>query len=133
MHGDSLCTDDREYMKVRELLRSDAFQADFLSKPVEQRLAFAQNARKESQAHTSSTAVDIMDVNAAAVKQTMEAHGVKTLIHGHTHRPACHDIELAIGPAKRWVLGDWDKQTGWRITSDASGLQLEQFTFDQVA
>jgi UDP-2,3-diacylglucosamine hydrolase len=131
MHGDSLCTADTEYMKVRAMLRNPAVQQDLLSKPLEERAAIAQQARGESQAHTRAhtreSAADIMDVTPAEVIKAMQAAGVKTLIHGHTHRPATHQVELTDGQrGQRIVLGDWDK-LGWRLIAQKSGFKLESF------
>lgn len=121
MHGDSLCTADTEYMKARATLRSKAFQADFLSKGLKERAAFANQMRGESKNHTRETAADIMDVTPSAVEDAFISAGVDLLIHGHTHRPNHHKVELAgqtentqttdTGPAlshaDRFVLGDW--------------------------
>ena len=94
MHGDSLCTLDVEYMKARALLRSEAFQTDFLDKPLAERAAFASQIRGESQSHTRQAASDIMDVTPSAVEHTFNHFGVDLLIHGHTHRPAHHTLML---------------------------------------
>ena len=69
---------------------------------------------------------DITDVNLGAVAHTMRAKGVLTLIHGHTHRPAIHDLMIDGQPAKRIVLGDWDK-AGWALEVDENGKRLESF------
>ena len=57
-----------------------------------------------------STAPMIMDVNAGAVAATFAKRSVSTLIHGHTHRPAIHSLEVAGRPVTRIVLGDWYTQ-----------------------
>ncbi len=110
MHGDLLCTDDLEYMKFRNLVRDPQWQQAFLAKPVAERIAIAQAARKESQHKTSHLAYEIMDVNQETVVQTMTKWQVPQLIHGHTHRPAMHEIRINGSPAKRIVLGDWYEQ-----------------------
>ena len=127
MHGDSLCTEDVAYMQVRGQLRSSAFQADFLSKSLPERAAFANHARQQSQAHTQSTAMDIMDVTPSEVVRVMAEAGVLRLIHGHTHRPARHSLLVDGESAERIVLGDWD-QLGWFIQADGTGLRLESFS-----
>ena len=111
MHGDTLCTDDLEYQKFRSLVRDPAWQRDFLAKPLAERRAFAARARAESRSHTATAQPEIMDVNDAAVTAAMRAHGVRRLIHGHTHRPATHRFELDGQPAERIVLGDWYEQS----------------------
>lgn len=126
MHGDSLCTDDVEYQAFKAKVRNPAFQAQFLALPVEQRVAIAQSYRAESAKSTRRKPMDIMDVNAQAVAETMRAQGVTRLIHGHTHRQAIHDFTLDGSPAQRIVLGDWD-ETGCVLTHDENGYRMENF------
>ena len=126
MHGDSLCTRDEEYMAVRKMLRDPAFQADFLARSLDEREAFAHGARAQSKEHTRETAMDIMDVTPDEVTRVMAEHGVNLMIHGHTHRPDVHDIEVAGEPAQRIVLGDWDR-LGWYAEIDESGVILKSF------
>jgi UDP-2,3-diacylglucosamine hydrolase len=126
MHGDSLCTRDQAYMAIRKVLRSSAFQADFLTKSIAERDAFAKGARQQSKAHTREAASDIMDVTPDEVPLVMKAHGVDLLIHGHTHRPAVHTLHIDALPAERIVLGDWD-QRGWCLSVDRSGRHLQSF------
>lgn len=110
MHGDTLCTDDVEYLKFRTLVRDPRWQQQFLARPLDERRAFAAQARGESRKHTSTARPDIMDVNPHAVEAAMRAHGVRKLIHGHTHRPATHRFLLDGKSAERIVLGDWYEQ-----------------------
>jgi UDP-2,3-diacylglucosamine hydrolase len=110
MHGDTLCTDDVDYQNFRRLVRTAQWQRQFLAKPLAERRAFAAQARGESRKHTSLAKPEIMDVNPAAVASTMQEHGVRRMIHGHTHRPATHHFELGGENAERIVLGDWYEQ-----------------------
>jgi UDP-2,3-diacylglucosamine hydrolase len=131
MHGDSLCLDDVEYMSVRKTLRDPAFQADLLARSLQERAAFAANARDKSTQHTRETAMDIMDVNPQEVERMMAVHKVDLLIHGHTHRPQVHDLSLTTTsrqahPCQRIVLGDWD-QDGWVLRIDETGYGLKSF------
>jgi UDP-2,3-diacylglucosamine hydrolase len=122
MHGDTLCTDDGDYQKFRTLVRNPQWQAQFLVKSLAERRAFAAQARGESRKHTAAAKPDIMDVNPAAVETAMREHGVRRLIHGHTHRPATHRVNLADQIAERIVLGDWYEQSSvltWpRLSAD---------------
>ena len=43
-------------------------------------------------------------------REAFRAAGVRTLIHGHTHRPAVHELDVDGAPARRIVLGDWYTQ-----------------------
>jgi UDP-2,3-diacylglucosamine hydrolase len=114
LHGDSLCTDDVDYQQFRTMVRDSLWQSEFLGKSIEDRIAYAKEARKQSQAATGNKSMEIMDVNQSAVKALFHSAGQRLIIHGHTHRPAIHEISLeknanreAMG--KRTVLGDWDK------------------------
>lgn len=130
MHGDSLCTQDIEYMKVRQMLRNPLWQADFLSKPMDARIAFAAQARAESQSSQQMKANDIMDVTQDEVDNEMTKAGVTRLIHGHTHRPNTHLWEFNGEKRERIVLGDWSDDEGWMICWNAGETPtLEKFGF----
>jgi UDP-2,3-diacylglucosamine hydrolase len=108
LHGDTLCTDDHEYQAVRAQTRDPAWQRRVLSMSVEERLEMARNARDASRAHTGSAATDIMDVSPQTVLEAFATSGARLMIHGHTHRPAVHEVSLKDGTtARRIVLADW--------------------------
>ena len=107
MHGDVLCTDDASYQRLRRILRNPAVLWTLRHLGLPQRRALARRLRAGSRAHIGTAAPAIMDVNAGAVAQAFRAAGVRTLIHGHTHRPAVHELEVDGGAARRIVLGDW--------------------------
>ncbi|HEX7129864.1 MAG TPA: UDP-2,3-diacylglucosamine diphosphatase [Rhodanobacteraceae bacterium] len=110
LHGDTLCTDDAAYLAFRTQVRDPAWQRQFLSQPLAARRAFAQQARDASREHTAQAAMEIMDVNQHAVEVALRGAQVTRMIHGHTHRPGIHDLELDGTPAQRIVLGDWYEQ-----------------------
>jgi UDP-2,3-diacylglucosamine hydrolase len=124
MHGDLLCTDDVEYQSFRAMVRDAAWQARMLALPLAQRVALAAQVKAQTRAAVMAKAEDIMDVNDGTVAETMRRYGVRTLLHGHTHRPAVHRFTLDGAPATRIVLGDWYTQ-GSSVRWDASGFSLE--------
>lgn len=109
MHGDTLCTLDEAYQAFRRQVHNPQWQAQILAQPLMQRRAFAKHARQQSQMHTQGSSETIMDVTPEAVVNALTAHGVTTLIHGHTHRPALHQIDIFGEAAQRWVLGEWQE------------------------
>jgi len=123
-HGDALCTDDVHYQQVRAMTRNPEWQAMMSAKSIEERIAFAIQARKESIARGESMSDEIMDVNQDAVVATLREHGVDTMLHGHTHRPAVHEVDMGNRTAKRIVLGDWYEQ-GSVLRWDENGPRLE--------
>ena len=107
-HGDAWCTRDVPYQQFRAIVRQPQFQRDFLVKPLDERIAFARGLRLQSESEKSTKAMDIMDVTPDAVLAALRAAGVRRIIHGHTHRPAAHVVDLGDTLAERWVLPDWD-------------------------
>jgi len=133
MHGDSLCTDDTDYIELRKQLRAPQWQAQFLAQSIEQRQLIAQQLRAASSAANSNKSQDIMDVNGDAVAASFEQHGVDLLIHGHTHRPAIHEYPHHNGLRKRVVLGDWDDYAWSLCYHDDHSYQLEHWAIPQQA
>ena len=129
MHGDSLCTRDEAYMKLRRTLRNPLSLWILRHLPLSTRRKLARKLRSESKTQTRMKATDIIDVTTEEVPRIMQQHGVHTLVHGHTHRPAIHKLTLDDGSAgRRIVLGDWDRQ-GWALQVDEQGFQLAPFAF----
>ena len=126
MHGDSLCTLDVGYMKLRRLLRNPLSLFILRNLPLTTRRKLARKLRSESRAQTRMKAREIIDVTPDEVPRIMAEHGVRTLIHGHTHRPAEHALEVNGQSARRIVLGDWDSQ-GWALQIDEQGLHQAPF------
>jgi UDP-2,3-diacylglucosamine hydrolase len=124
MHGDMLCTDDTEYLRFRETVRNPLWQQALLSKSLDERRHMAQEMRASSREQTRGKAESIMDVNHEAVVRVMTEYHVQRLIHGHTHRPAFHDLNVAGHPAKRIVLGDWYEHGSVLVCSPA-GCELQ--------
>lgn len=133
MHGDSLCIDDTDYMTFRAQVRSPNWQAQFLSLSLQQRRQIANDLRTKSKSMNSNKPEDIMDVSAEAVQNTFKQYNVSKIIHGHTHRPARHKVNVQVSSkpagimAERVVLGDWETH-GWYLKVDKNeGMQLCSF------
>ncbi len=126
MHGDLLCTDDHGYLKFRAMVRNPDWQREFLLRPAPERVAIAREYRAESKKQSRRKAPEIMDVNQQEVARVMEAHDVRRLIHGHTHRPAMHSFAIDGDKHHRIVLGDW-YLTGSVLVAHRAGYRLEDF------
>jgi UDP-2,3-diacylglucosamine hydrolase len=126
VHGDTLCTDDLEYQAWRRKARDPAFQAQFLAQSLpERRRAIVQMREKSKEVIRGKTA-EIMDVNDDAVRQALRRHGVRRLIHGHTHRPGRHALDLDGERCERWVLPDWYGRGGY-VEVGKRGPRLVRF------
>ena len=128
MHGDTLCTDDVGYQRFRAKVQQRWLQTLFLSLPLFIRQRIAAKMRAGSKASNQTKSDAIMDVNQQAVSEVMHQHHVRHLIHGHTHRPAIHDLQIEGHPARRYVLGAWH-QEGSMIKASENGIELLFFPF----
>ncbi len=120
LHGDTLCTGDRDYLAFRTQVRNPLWQQAVLAKPLAERRQLAAMLRNESRMAGAEKQSEIMDVTPAEVERVMLEAGVDLLIHGHTHRPARHPMHLADRHAERIVLGDWGA-TGWKLRAESDG------------
>ena len=123
LHGDTLCTDDKAYQRMRALFRVKFIQWLYLSLSLEKRVKRAQSIRKVTRKKTQKKSTKILDVNQQAVEETMKENNITQMIHGHTHRPATHEFELNGKKAKRIVLGDWHEKASF-VVADSEGLKL---------
>ncbi|HET9112873.1 MAG TPA: UDP-2,3-diacylglucosamine diphosphatase [Burkholderiales bacterium] len=129
MHGDTLCTDDVEYLKFREQVRNPGWQEQFLAQSLQTRIELAEQARHRSESAKQEKAAAIMDVNGDTVAATLRRYDYPRLVHGHTHRPGRHVITLDQHACERWVLPDWYNGGGY-LQCDARGCELFDLSRD---
>ena len=123
LHGDTLCTRDVEYQAFRRYARDPGNQRAFLARPIEERAREAAGIRATSDTRTRLKPEDIMDVTDEEVVRVLSECAAARMIHGHTHRPAIHELDLDVGPATRIVLGDWYDR-GTVLVWDEAGCRL---------
>jgi UDP-2,3-diacylglucosamine hydrolase len=121
LHGDAQCTEDVKYMQFRAMVRQPAYQAQFMAMPLAQRKAIIAGMRESSRTEQGAKSYEIMDVTPQAIGDVFTQTGTDVMIHGHTHRPALHQV----GATRRYVLPDWEPDAtpprgGW-IAIDANG------------
>jgi UDP-2,3-diacylglucosamine hydrolase len=119
MHGDTLCTDDRDYQEWREIAHSDAWQRQFLAQSLGRRREAMTALREKSKKALKTKPAKIMDVNPDAVREAFRRHGVTRMIHGHTHRPGGEVLEVDGRRCERWILPDWYGTGGYLEVSDS--------------
>ena len=124
LHGDTLCTDDVDYQQFRELVHSPEWQAEMMTKSLDERRELARQLRSMSIDAASNKPEDIMDVNQSAVSTAMRDADVSVMVHGHTHRPNRHQCDTG----ERIVLGDWTAKAGCLLRERGSELSLERFS-----
>ena len=130
LHGDTLCIDDHAYQRLRRIVRNPVVQFVLRRLTLRQRQKLAERMRAGSKAHIASmdrAAPQIMDVNRDEVRRTFERYGVDCMVHGHTHRPAVHEVPLDGRTAVRIVLGDWYEQ-GSVLRWSERGYELATLT-----
>ena len=133
MHGDSLCIDDVDYQKFREMVRSPIWQQQMLSQSLPARRKLAENLRTRSRDAIKIKDDMIMDVNKDEVDRVMREADVELLIHGHTHRPDHHSFTVDDKVKQRIVLGDWGSK-GHVLIADDDKIESVWFEIpDKVA
>lgn len=121
-HGDSLCTDDLEYMAFRRQVRDPEWQKAFLAQPLSERRALAALLRQQSEQNKQYRQGMPTDLNPLATDQFIRHHGPATFIHGHTHQPATHYHLIDGLTVERWVLADWHDDGGEVLIWDGNHL-----------
>lgn len=125
MHGDTLCSDDQDYLAFRARVRDPAWQAEFLARPLAERKAEIEALRRRSETGKQLKSAMEMDVHAATVETVLREHAYPRLIHGHTHRPARHLHRVDGHDCERWVLDSWYDH-GSYLRCDAAGCSAIQ-------
>ncbi len=123
LHGDELCTQDTAYQKFRRKARGWWWPRLVLALPLSTRRKIAEKGRETSAKNQQSLTMEIMDVTHTAVIEMMQKFGVTRMIHGHTHRPAVHELTVEGKKAQRIVLGDWYEQ-GSMLKVSADSFEL---------
>lgn len=120
-HGDAWCLDDTAYQSFRQQVRSASWQSAFLARPLSERRAIARGLREASVARKQAAGAAGVeswgDLDADAVRAALRRAGATDLVHGHTHRPARHDLGDGLA---RWVLSDWHDD--WHDSAEAPTL-----------
>ena len=130
LHGDLLCTLDTAYQRFRRITSWRWLRWIFLRLPLAKRLKIADQMRQGKQ----GKAISVMDVTPEAVTALMQQHNASLMIHGHTHRPAIHELPFSLTDghsgqqqqAQRIVLGDWDTHLSV-LEADDNGVTLQRY------
>ncbi|GAA3700834.1 UDP-2,3-diacylglucosamine diphosphatase [Oceanisphaera sediminis] len=131
MHGDTLCIDDAGYQRYRRITRWGWLQWLFLRLPLSRRMRIADGIRGKSAESKENKVMQVMDVNQGEVERQMRRYKVRSLIHGHTHRPAIHQLDINGQSARRIVLGDWYTQ-GSVLAVTPQGVELQSRAFEEA-
>jgi len=123
-HGDALCIGDLAYQAFRRQVRDPEWQANFLAQPLDSRRAYAEQARRASADHQRGMEAVIGDVDASDVANLLSQYGIDRLIHGHTHRPAEHQLRINGRDCERIVLADWRDRGEALQVDDAAVTRL---------
>lgn len=128
MHGDTLCTQDVEYLAFRRKAHNFILQKIFLMQSLKTRQLLAEKARNKSHQHKEKTELSILDATPEEIPCIMQKYQIRQLIHGHTHRPSLHYFWLNGEPFFRIVLSDWE-ETGHFLIYNKNGIcRLKDFS-----
>ena len=125
MHGDTLCTRDKNYQNWRKFITNSLIKWIYSIMPLMLREYIAHGVRGHTAKVVKNKPPEITDVSHDVVIDEINKHNVNTLIHGHTHRQAIHKVETNEVLARRIVLGDWYEQDSILIY-DKNGFRFER-------
>jgi UDP-2,3-diacylglucosamine hydrolase len=128
LHGDTLCTEDVRYLAFREKVHQPWLQWIFNRLPYFIKKRIVAKIQTDIRSDKSQKAMEIMDVTPDEVVHVMDKYGVELMIHGHTHRPAIHQVNDG-SQKTRIVLGDWYTQGSVLVYSN-NGYSLENRRFE---
>lgn len=109
-HGDIFCTDDKAYQRYRRVVRNPIVRRIYDALPFAVRNLIVNGLRSNSEAANQRKSYEVMDVNHGAIEAAVRKYQPQTLVHGHTHRPAIHTLDVDGRQRLRIVLGDWYEQ-----------------------
>jgi|JI9StandDraft_2_1071091.scaffolds.fasta_scaffold00703_5 UDP-2,3-diacylglucosamine hydrolase len=105
-HGDKLCTADKNYQRFRKIVQNPLLKKFFLAIPRALRRNFGIWIKNKVQQTPKRYDPNAYDVELTTVAAWFKNFAVKTMIHGHTHRPV---INKDVDGTTRIVLGDWNQ------------------------
>lgn len=133
LHGDTLCTDDKKYLKMKKIFDYYILQKIFLSLPFTFRLYIYNFIYTYCNKHKPYKLKTQLNINNQIVIDMLIQSKVKIMIHGHTHQPAIHDIYYSKYIIfKRIVLGCWDECNGSvvKINEENNTISLIKFSLN---
>ena len=126
-HGDGLCLDDKRHLRFRGFTQSWLIKKIFLSLSLSRRRNMAKKIREHSHGQEYVASDIRWDVTHAETLRLMRRYQVKTLIHGHTHRPSLHYFQMDGESVCRVVLSDWGSQGNVLIWENDGTKRLVYF------
>lgn len=122
-HGDLLCSQDTKYQKFRKFVQSPIIKWLFLITPKFLRIKIGNWVKNKagSSGHLDANFdATKYDADQTTINSWFTQYNVETMIHGHTHLPALHNI----GNTQRYVLGDWNKSAAIILKCEPQQFKL---------
>jgi UDP-2,3-diacylglucosamine hydrolase len=124
-HGDQYCTKDKGHQWLRRLTRNSFFPSVFKIIPLKFRNKLVMHVRNHSKSSPSKPASTLEIVTDVMLKD-MNKHGVKTIIHGHIHKPGINYYQDGGQKYRQIVLSDWDATPQILCFNDSDGLYFKK-------
>ncbi|MGU9977120.1 MAG: UDP-2,3-diacylglucosamine diphosphatase [Candidatus Oxydemutatoraceae bacterium WSBS_2016_MAG_OTU14] len=124
LHGDTLCTLDTTYQRFRTFNHQRWAQRLFLKLSLKLRRKILKQLLLVNTKEKKTKPSEMMDVVEDAVTKIAQHYHVDKIIHGHTHAPKRHPINLGQRMGERIVLGEW--------TGKGNYLRVSKQQFDYI-
>ncbi len=129
-HGDLYCTKDETYQRFRSMVHNPEWQNNFLSKPIEEREIFAQQARAAS-IENYKKLNQAQEVTYSSLYEHVKHFDAQTVIHGHIHREGhiSHNLDNQI--LDRFILKDWSDIKGSAVIENNGIFKQAHYSIEK--
>jgi cytidylate kinase len=124
LHGDTLCTEDAAYQRLRRVVRSAP--ARFLARTLPHGALhrIARSLRRRSVAAVEAKPPRVLEISRDAAASALRRHGARDLVCGHVHEAAVRAIGVDGGASMLYTLGSWSERGGTYAMLGPTGPRL---------
>ena len=124
-HGDTFCTLDISYQKLKKVLQSPLTIFILRLLPLSLRYKIKDKLEHKSNETFNAKPQETYHVVADTVIQYANKYNANVVIHGHTHRPNLYKINTPNGTISRYEIPDWaDHNPGGYIMLDNDNIEI---------
>jgi len=125
-HGDTFCTLDLGYQKMKRILQNPILMFVLLRLlPLKLRYKIKEKLEHKSGEQTNSKPPETYEVVDTTIAEFANARNANTVIHGHTHHPGQYIVKSPQGIINRYEIPDWEDHTpGGYLEADEDSIKI---------
>lgn len=126
-HGDTFCTRDIKYQKMKKILQNPILMLILLKMPLSWRYKLKETLESKSEKSFDKEPDNTYMVVDETINQIALAKNANLVIHGHTHRPGKYLVSNSNNSQTiiRYEIPDWaDRSPGGYIKVDNNNIEI---------